>query len=426
MLGPSRYKGAYGGRGSGKSHFFAEMLVEDAYRFPGLRAVCVREVQQSLKESAKKLIEDKIQTLGLGFAFEPLQSEIRTPGGGSILFQGMKDHTAESIKSLEGMDRAWVEEAQTLSERSWRLLRPTIRKDGSEIWASWNPRFETDPVDAFFRSQGGEGVVSARSNWNNNPWFPAVLEDERLRDLENDPDGYEHTWEGDYARILKGSYYAQQIVQAEKEGRICNVPYEPALPVSTFWDLGIGDAMAIWFVQRVGRELRHIDYYETSGEGMSYYAKYLKDKPYVYERHYMPHDANHKEIGTGKSRRDVAEALGIKPIDVVPIGAVDDGINATRMAFSRCWFDANKCKQGLNALRAYRKEWDEDRQEFKNKPLHDWSSHAADALRTRASSDFDDGSKDFSPIITSTYFDARQVQRRDVYSDSKFDPRRAY
>ena len=174
LLQPSRYKGAWGGRGSGKSHFFAELLIEECLLNPGLRAVCIREVQKSLKESAKRLVEDKISEYGLANAgFEVLRDEIRTPGGGLIIFQGMQDHTAESIKSLEGFGRAWIEEAQSLSSRSLSLLRPTIRAPGSELWFSWNPRRKSDPVDKMLR--GDElptDAIVVKANYSDNPWLP--------------------------------------------------------------------------------------------------------------------------------------------------------------------------------------------------------------------------------------------------------------
>jgi phage terminase large subunit len=172
LLVPARYKGAHGGRGSGKSHFFAELLVEDCVANPGLRAACVREVQKSLKNSVKLLVEDKIKSLGLS-GFEVLEAEIKTPGGGVIIFQGMQNHTADSIKSLEGFDRCWVEEAQSLSQRSLEMLRPTFRKAGSEMWFSWNPNKPTDPVDALLRGDmpPADSVV-VEANYSDNPWLP--------------------------------------------------------------------------------------------------------------------------------------------------------------------------------------------------------------------------------------------------------------
>jgi phage terminase large subunit len=211
LLAPSRYKAAHGGRGSGKSHFFAEMLVERALMQRGLRAVCIREIQKSLEQSVMRLIEDKIAALGVARQFDVLKTEIRTPGGGLIIFQGMQNHTAESIKSLEGYDVAWVEEAQSLSKRSLTLLRPTIRKPGSEIWFSWNPEAATDPVDELLRGPNPISPAVVEANWRDNPWFPAVLEDERREDLARNPDEYEHVWEGGYLTITEAVIFRNRV-----------------------------------------------------------------------------------------------------------------------------------------------------------------------------------------------------------------------
>lgn len=199
LISQSRYKGAHGGRGSGKSHFFAEMLVEQAILNPGLRAVCVREVQRSLSQSVKRLIEDKIERLGVGKLFDVQEAKINTPGGGIIIFQGMQNHTADSIKSLEGYDVAWCEEAQSLSQRSLDLLRPTLRKPGSELWFSWNPDLETDPVDVLLRGEHlPPGAVVIEVNYSDNPFFPDVLRAEMEYDKRRDPDKYAHIWRGKY------------------------------------------------------------------------------------------------------------------------------------------------------------------------------------------------------------------------------------
>jgi phage terminase large subunit len=214
LLSPARYKGAHGGRGSGKSHFFAELLIEDCVANPGLRAACVREVQKSLKNSVKLLVEDKIKALGLS-GFESLEAEIKTPGGGVIIFQGMQNHTADSIKSLEGFDRCWVEEAQSLSQRSLDMLRPTFRKPGSEMWFSWNPNKPTDPVDQFLRGEVmPTDAVVVEANYSDNPWLPAELradlEDDRIRD----PDKFAHVWGGAYALNAQARVFRNWKVEA--------------------------------------------------------------------------------------------------------------------------------------------------------------------------------------------------------------------
>lgn len=219
FLVPKRYKAAYGGRGSGKSHFFAEEIVDAAVRRPGLRVVCVREVQKSLKESAKRLIEDKITNHGAWplFGGKPRNDHLITPGGGVILFQGMQDHTADSIKSLEGFDIAWVEEAQTLSDLSLEFLRPTIRKPGSELWFSWNPRSSTDAVDQFFRGlEPPSNAVIAKVNYSDNPFFPPELEDERLHDLKAKRDRYAHIWLGEYEPMAIGAIWDRQTIHANR------------------------------------------------------------------------------------------------------------------------------------------------------------------------------------------------------------------
>lgn len=201
LINSARYKGAHGGRGSGKSHFFAEHLIERCL-MDTTRAVMLREIQQSLKQSVKLLVEDKIKQMGVGNQFRILEDRIETPGGGVVIFQGMQNHTAESIKSLEGFNIAWFEEAQSMSAFSLGLLRPTLREAGSELWFSWNPRSAKDPVDQFLRGPTPpEGAVVVEANFNNNPWFPKVLRDEMEYDRRRDPDRYAHTWLGRYQSL---------------------------------------------------------------------------------------------------------------------------------------------------------------------------------------------------------------------------------
>lgn len=211
LLAPARYKGARGGRGSGKSHFFAELLVEEHVANPELRSVCIREVQKSLKFSAKSLIEAKIRALGVGHLFQILDTEIRDRrGSGIIIFVGMQDHTADSIKSLEGFDRAWVEEAQNLSARSLKLLRPTIRKPDSELWFSWNPEEESDPVDVLFMQERPASAVCVHANYTDNPFCPDTLKEEARESAQKDMDEHEHTWLGGYNKKSKAKIFADR------------------------------------------------------------------------------------------------------------------------------------------------------------------------------------------------------------------------
>lgn len=388
LLHPARYKGAHGGRGSGKSHFFAEMLIEDCARIPGLRCVCIREVQKSLKESAKRLLEDKITELGLQTMFSILGDHIKTPGGGIIIFQGMQDHTAESIKSLEGFDRAWVEEAQTLSARSLTLLRPTIRGERSELWFSWNPRLKTDPVDKMFR--GGEAPtdsVCVEANWEDNPWFPRVLEQERKDCLKNDPDQYEHVWEGAYVTVVSGAYFARHLNDARKEGRIGKVARDPLMGIRTFWDIGgtgaKADACSIWVAQFVGREIRLLDYYEAQGQPLDAHIAWLTANGYGPGKAsaWLPHDGATQDRVYAVSYESALRGAGYD-VTVIPNqgrGAAMGRIEAARRLFPIMWFNEDKCQAGIDALGWYHEKRDESRG-IGLGPDHDWSSHCADAF----------------------------------------------
>lgn len=351
--------------------------------------MCVREVQKSLAESAKKLIEDKITAMGVGSLFDVQKGEIKTPGGGSILFQGMQDHTAETIKSLEGMDRCWVEEAQTLSELSWRMLRPTIRKPGSEIWASWNPRRRTDPVDKFYRHDTHEPgrVVCVQANWRDNPWFPQELEDDRQDDLKNDPEAVANVWDGDYVTILKGAYYAAALKQALNESRITFVPRDPNMQIRAWWDIGgpgkKADAMAIVVGQYVGREIRVLDYCEGVGQVLGFYLEWFRAKNYDKALMIVPHDAaqTHADNPTGIDFEAQLKQAGFQTRKVhSPPGIVMQRITTARRLFPRILFNKETTEALRDALGWYHANITTDERQADLGPLHDWSSHAADAF----------------------------------------------
>ena len=385
---PSRYKAAYGGRGSGKSQFFADWMIIRAASQPGFRALCCREIQKSLKESAKRLLEQKIEDRGLGHLFDVQVDGIKTPGGGLIAFAGLQDHTAESIKSYEGFDVAWVEEAQTVSPRSLNLLRPTIRKPGSELWFSWNPRRRTDPVDTMFR--GDEVPTHAqivRANWNDNEWFPAELEQERLDCLRMQPEQYDHIWEGGYVTVADGAYYAKHLADAKADGRITDLNPDPLLTVRLFVDIGgtgaKADAFVIWAAQFAGPKIKVLNYYETVGQELGDHLAWLRSQGYGPDRaqFFLPHDARQNDKLV---RASYETALRDAGYSVTIVGDTQKGakafrIEATRRLFPNIWFDEKKTEAGRAALGWYHEKKDEERNVGLG-PEHDWSSHGADAF----------------------------------------------
>jgi phage terminase large subunit len=360
------------------------MLIEDSLYEHGLLSVCIREVQKSLADSAKRLIEQKLVTHGLGEGdgFKVYRDVIRTPGDGIVTFQGMADHTAESIKSLEGFRRAWVEEAQGLTKRSLTLLRPTIRAPGSELWFSWNPRRKVDPVDVMLRgAEQPTGSAVIKANWSDNPWFPPELEQERQDCIRTDPDQYDHIWEGDYVKVTAGAYFAKALTQARSERRIGTVAADPIMRVRTFWDLGISDSMAIWVAQFVGREIRVIDYIEGQGQPLSYYVQELRTKGYGSALAVLPHDGAERDSVRAVKFEDHLRDAGfeVQTVKNQGKGAALLRIEAVRRLFPQIWINEATTTDGVEALGAYHERKD-DKRETGLGPEHDWASHAADAF----------------------------------------------
>ncbi|AHD10012.1 phage terminase large subunit [Phaeobacter gallaeciensis] len=399
LLEAARYKGAHGGRGSGKSQFFGGLAVEDAVAAPGdmgegLRMVCIREVQKSLKHSAKSLIESKLREHGLDESqgFKAYNDVIKTPKDGLIIFQGMQDHTADSIKSLEGFHRAWVEEAQTLSAFSMSLLRPTIRWEDpgrglkSELWFGWNPRRKIDPVDQLLRGAAlPTGAAVVQANWKHNPWFPSVLEAERQDCLRDTPDQYDHIWGGGYATVFSGAYFAHLLSQARADRRIGRVNADPLLSVRAYWDIGgtgaKADATSIWIVQFVGREIRVLNYYEAQGQPLATHVNWLRDNGYGGCMCVLPHDGSAQDKVHDASYEKALQDAEFETL-VIPNqgkGAASKRVEAVRRLLPNCYFNAEATEAGLDALGWYHEKRDEARN-IGLGPEHDWSSHAADAF----------------------------------------------
>lgn len=384
LLQPRRYKGAYGGRGGAKSHFFAEQIIVRCLISP-TRVVCIREVQNSIKDSVRQLLIDKIEKLGLLQTFDVLESEIRGPGGSQIVFKGMQSYNAANIKSLEGYDIAWVEEAQTLSQHSLDLLRPTLRKDGSELWFSWNPRFKTDPVDQFFRKNPPDDAVSVLINWRDNPWFPDVLRKEMEHDFATDPDKAEHIWNGAYG-FGQGAILARWVAIAERAGRITDVKADPdGAPIMVSSDIGFRDTAGWWFWQPQLGGYKVLKYIGESGFDADDWIPQLQKEISAIGVPlgciWLPHDARAKTFQSKHTTVDkFLTAFGNGRVAVVPQTKKLDQISAARTVINKCEFDRDGCEEGLDGLRAWEYEYNEETGVFSREPVHNWASHPSDAF----------------------------------------------
>jgi phage terminase large subunit len=375
----SRYKVLYGGRGGAKSWGVARALLILAAKDP-LRILCAREFQTSLKDSVHKLLCDQIQALGLETFYDVTQATIRGINGSEFNFVGLKNNVA-NVKSYEGVDICWVEEAQTVSRSSWNTLVPTIRKQDSEIWVTFNPELETDETYQRFVIHTPNNAIVQKINWNDNPWFPEPLREEKDQLKIRDIQSYNTVWEGMCRVAVDGAIFADQMQQAEFDGRITKVPYDASKPVHAVFDLGWADHTAIWFLQFIGMETRLIRYIQDTQKTMTHYLATLQTFGYVYDTIWLPHDAQNKTLAAaGMTIEQIVRNAGFKTrvLDRVPIV---DSINAARTIFPKCYFDRENTAEGLQCLRHYRYEVDPDTKQFSRNPLHDHYSHGADAFR---------------------------------------------
>lgn len=382
LFEPKRYKILYGGRGGSKSWGIARALLVLGASKP-LRIFCGREIQKSIKDSVHKLLSDQIRKLSLQSFYTVLQSEIRGRNGTEFMFAGLK-HNIDNIKSLEAVDIAWIEEAQTVSKDSWETLIPTIRKDNSEIWVSFNPELEEDDTYQRFVIHPPTNSTVIDISWADNPWFPEILKQE-MEDLKlRNYDAYLNVWEGKCKQMLEGAIYAEEMRQAMLEKRITKIPLVPNKPVNTYWDLGHADFTAIWFVQSIGHEFRLIDYYQNQFKKIPHYLQVLQEKPYIYKSHILPHDARYETLNAERTtERQIKDAYPNASVTVLPNLGIKDGIDAARSIFNQCWFDEDKCSDGLQALRRYAYERDTNGKWGRN-PAHNEYSHGADAFRYMA------------------------------------------
>jgi phage terminase large subunit len=377
---PSRYKVFWGGRGGAKSWGIARWLLIEGTKRP-LQILCVRELQTSIRDSVYKLLRQQIEKLGLETFYDVQANVIKGLNGTEFTFEGIR-HNTSKIKSYEGADFCWVEEAQALSESSWEVLVPTIRKPGSEIIVTFNPDLETDATAQKFLKACPPNSIIVNINWRDNPWFdetelPAELQELKARNY----DSYLHVWEGQFKKNLEGSVYADEIRDATVQKRIRikaegGVPYDRAFPVCCSFDLGRSDHTSIWFFQRVGFEFHIIDFYQNRLKYIDHYIGVLQSRGYIYGMIWLPHDAKAKTLGTKLTIEEQMRAK-FSQVRVLQRVSEKDLINAARTVFPNCYFDDSKCAEGLHALRHYRYEVDAKTKQFSQHPMHDEHSDAA-------------------------------------------------
>ena len=386
LFGSAPYKVAYGGRGSAKSWSYARALLLHGVSRP-IRVLCTREIQKSIKDSVHQLLKDQVSALGLDAIYEVKETEIVSRRNASrFLFVGLSEQTADSIKSYEGIDIVWCEEAHTTTDRSWKILIPTIRKAGSEIWISFNPQLETDPTYVRFVIDPPEGTIIVPMNWRDNPFWNDNLEAKRLEDQRRLPKAeYENIWEGKCLPAVEGAIFFDEISAMERDGRICNVPYDPMLKVHVVVDLGVGGNMALSLVQKHASEIRIINY--LSGDEyptLAHYSAALREfKGYNWGKWWLPFaDGFSKDVKTGRGSDQIVKALGwnVASKDEVGNSSVEDGIRQARLVAPRVYIDKTRCVDYVESLKRYRRHINKQTMTATT-PLPDDHAHVGDNFR---------------------------------------------
>lgn len=380
-----RWKVLEGGRDAMKSHSVFRAALVRGIMEP-TRFLVGRELQSSIEQSAHKLLEDLISNLGLEWAYEVQRAKIigrygTQAFGTTFGFAGLR-HNVEELKSYEGVDVCIVEEATNVSRASWDTLENTIRKDGSEIWVVLNPDLETDESYQRLVKNPPEDSIVVHVTWRDNPWPSAVLAAGRERMKRERPMDYDCIWEGMPRTTLADGIYAEEMMAAQREGRICKVPYDPSAAVHTFWDLGFGNHTSIWCGQKVGVEWRMLKFLEDSNRFLPYYVGELQKLGYVWGTDYLPHDGGSKHVQGDSAEQQLTKAGRV--VEVLTNDAIDTGINAARAVFPFVYFDADGCADGIQCLRHYRWKKSSTGVVMVREPLHDEYSDGADAYRTFA------------------------------------------
>lgn len=307
------------------------------------------------------------------------ESELRIdfPNNARIRLFGAE--TADSMRGLY-FDSVVLDEPADFPANAWStVIRPAIADRQGKATFIGTPKGKNEFWEIFDAAKHDSSWYCAMHKVSDTKLLPQNELEAALKTMGDDR--YEQEFECSFEAAIAGAYYGNEMKRVTEEGRISSVPYDRSLGVVTAWDLGIGDSTSIWFAQHSGAEVRLIDYYESSGVGLDHYAKILQEKKYVYESHILPHDVQVKELGTGKSRLETLDNLGIRPVEIAPKLNVDDGIQAVRSMLDRCWFDESNCNRGIEALRQYQREFDEKGRTWRGRPRHDWTSHGADAMR---------------------------------------------
>jgi phage terminase large subunit len=382
FLRPKRFKIAKGGRDSAKSWTIAQLLLLEGASRP-IRVGCFREVQKSLKDSVYTLLCDQIGRLGLSDFYTATRDEIRGKNGTLFVFSGLSLLTKDSLKSFEGIDYAWVEEAHSVSQASWDVLTPTIRKPGSEIWISFNPEMDTDPVYRMFVAKERPDAVVVTVNWYDNPWKSAALDSEREQMQRDDPEKYAHIYEGQCRPAVEGAIYYKEVSKLRSEGRLHPVPYDPMLKVHVVCDLGYNDFMSLLLVQKLASEVRVIRYIEDRQRDIPSYSQELRELKLNYGDIWLPHDARAVSLTAasnvmGSTAEKQFQNLGWST-QIVPNIPVEHGIQKTRAIFPRVHIDKDNASELLNRLGRYRRRVNSEGQA--TLPVHDDESHGSDGFR---------------------------------------------